>query len=50
MVDPMGNVLPEAADEVDACAFVFLRIWRVKMRGTAAAGVRGLSTMVLSAS
>ena len=50
MVDPMGNVLPEAADEVDACAFVFLRIWRVEMCRTAAAGVRGLSTMVLSAS
>ena len=23
MVDPAGNVLPEAADEVDACAFFF---------------------------
>ena len=39
MVDPVGNVLPKAADEVDACAFVFLPVWRVEMRRTAAAGV-----------
>ena len=50
MGDPAGNVLPDAADEVNACAFVFLRIWRIEMRGTAAAGVRGFSTIVLSAS
>ena len=50
MANPAGNVLPEAADEVDACAFVFLRIWGIEMRGTAAAGVRGFSTIVLSAS
>ena len=41
MVDPAGNVLPEAVDEIDACAFVFLPVWRVEMRGTAAAGVTG---------
>ena len=30
--------------------FVFLPVWRVEMRGTAAAGVTGFSTIVLSTS
>ena len=37
-------------DEVDASAFVFLRVWCVEMRGTAVAGVTGFSTIVLLAS
>ena len=49
-VYPAGNVLPEAADEVDACAFVFLPVWRVEMCGTAAAGVTEFSIIVLSTS
>ena len=41
--DPAGDVCTEAAAEVDAFDFYFLRVWRVEIRGIATASVTGLN-------
>ena len=41
--NPAGDVCTEAAAEVDACGFYFLRVWRVEIRGIATASVTGFN-------